>query len=75
MPNTDMTKKKGAVSNTNIQKLWLCAIIHPHLVVGVVAATAELVPALRAAEVHAAALRQSILEPAVRTCCGKMREE
>lgn len=64
MPNTDMTKKKGVVYHTNI---------HPHLVVGVVAATAELVPALRAAEVHAAALRQSVLEPAVRTCCGKMR--
>lgn len=65
---TDMTKKKGVVYHTNIHP-----IIHPHLVVGVVAATAELVPALRAAEVHAAALRQSVLEPAVRTCCGKMR--
>lgn len=38
------------------------------LVVGVVAAAAELVPALGAAEVHAAALSQSILEPAVRAC-------
>lgn len=38
--------------------------------VGVVAAAAELVPALGAAEVHAAAFRQSVLEPAVRTGCG-----
>lgn len=35
--------------------------------VGVVAAAAELVPALGAAEVHAAAFSQSVLEPAVRT--------
>lgn len=35
--------------------------------VGVVAAAAELVPALGAAEVHAAAFGQSVLEPAVRT--------
>lgn len=38
-----------------------------HRVVGVVAAAAELVPALGAAEVHAAAFSQSVLEPAVRT--------
>lgn len=42
-----------------------------HLVVGVVAAAAELVPALRAAEVHAAAFGQSVLKPAVRTCCKR----
>lgn len=42
-----------------------------HLVVGVIAAAAELVPALGAAEVHAAAFRQSILEPAVRTGCRR----
>lgn len=35
--------------------------------VGVVAAAAELVAALGAAEVHAAAFGQSVLEPAVRT--------
>lgn len=33
---------------------------------GVVTSTAELIPALRAAEVHTAASGQSILEPAVR---------
>lgn len=38
-----------------------------HRVVGVVATAAELVPALGAAEVHAAAFSQSVLEPAVRT--------
>lgn len=42
-----------------------------HLVVGVIAAAAELVPALGAAEVHAAAFRQSVLEPAVRTSCRR----
>lgn len=41
----------------------------PDLVVGVVAAAAELVPALGAAEVHAAAFGQRILEPAVRARC------
>lgn len=45
----------------------------PHLVVGVVAATAELVPALGAAEVHAAAFGQRILKPAVRTRCKRER--
>lgn len=43
--------------------------------VGVVAATAELVPALRAAEVHAATFGQSVLEPAVRTGCKERRED
>lgn len=43
----------------------------PHLVVGVVAATAELVSALGADEVHAATFGQSILEPAVRTGCER----
>lgn len=42
-----------------------------HLVVGVVAAAAELVPALGAAEVHAAAFGQIVLEPAVGASCGK----
>lgn len=41
----------------------------PDLVVGVVAAAAELVPALGAAEVHAPTFRQRVLEPAVRACC------
>ena len=39
--------------------------------VGVVAAAAELVPALGAAEVHAAASGQSVLELALRTGCEK----
>lgn len=43
----------------------------PHLLVRVVAAAAELVPALGAAEVHAAALGESILEPAVWTGCRR----
>lgn len=44
-----------------------------HLVVGVVAAAAELVPALGAAEVHAAAFGQRILKPAVRARCTRGR--
>lgn len=39
--------------------------------VRVVAAAAELVPALGAAEVHAAAFSESVLEPAVRTGCER----
>lgn len=39
------------------------------LVVRVVAAAAELVPTLSAAEVHAAAFGQSVLEPAGRAGC------
>lgn len=43
--------------------------------VGVVAATAELVPALGAAEVHAATFGQSVLEPAVRTSYAVVSQE
>lgn len=43
--------------------------------VGVVAAAAELVPALGAAEVHAATFSQSILEPAVGTGCDKTTQK
>lgn len=43
--------------------------------VGVVAAAAELVPALGAAEVHAATFGQSILEPAVGTRCHKTTQK
>lgn len=52
-----------------LQKLR--GVVWSHLVVRVVAAAAELVPALGAAEVHAAAFGQSVLEPAVRTGCGE----
>lgn len=41
------------------------------LVIGVVAAAAELVPALGAGEVHAAAFRQRVREAAVRTSCKR----
>lgn len=44
-------------------------------VVGVVAAAAELVPALGAAEVHAATFSQSILEPAVGTGWDKTTQK
>lgn len=46
-----------------------------HRVERVVAAAAELVAALRAAEVHAAAFGQSVLEAAVWTGCKGRRED
>lgn len=69
--NKDLAHKTNVKSTHSDFALFPDDETSPHLLVGVVAAAAELVPALGAAEVHAAAFGQSILEPAVWTGCRR----
>lgn len=59
-----------------VLEIVVCKLVcQTHSVERVVAATAELVATLRAAEVHAASFGQSVLEATVWTRCSGRRED